>query len=89
MRDGLYGRDTVPRRILDALLARRLDDAVDGALDGVVAPAGEQIASIDDHGALDGSGVDELACRALDLEPAAAVLEEQGDGPVVLLRERK
>lgn len=58
---------------------------MDGALDGVVAPAGEQVSRVDDDGALDGRCVDEDACWALDLEAASVVLEEESDGAVVLL----
>lgn len=64
-------------------LRRRFDNPVNGALDGVVAPSRQQIAGIDDTSPLDRRGVHELAVRALDLQPAGRVLEEQRDGAVV------
>lgn len=55
-------RNTVSsREDFDRLFMRRLDHAVDGALDGVVAPAGQQVTGVDHNGVWDGSGVNKLA----------------------------
>lgn len=64
---------------------RRLDDAVLGAADRVVAPAGEEVGAVEDDGALDRGHVDEDAAlvRFLDLQPAGRVLEEEGDAAVI------
>jgi hypothetical protein len=59
---------------------RRLDNAVLGALDGVVGPAREQVGGVNDDGVFDRGGVDEGAFRGEDLEAAGHVLEEEGDG---------
>ena len=59
---------------------RRLDNAVLGALDGVVGPAREEVGSVDDDGVFDGRRVDEVAVRGEDLEAAGHVLEEEGYG---------
>jgi len=81
-------RHAVPRRVhvrVVVLLrpARGLDDAVAGALDNVVRPAGEQVARVDDDGVGDGDRVDEGPPRAADLQAAARVLKQQRQGAVV------
>ena len=60
-------RNTVSRWIGLALLTGRLDNSMDGALDGVVAPPSKQIACVDNHGTFYGRGIDKLPRRALDL----------------------
>ena len=59
---------------------RRLDDAVLGALDGVVGPARQQVRGVDDNGVFDGRRVDEVAVWREDLKAAGHVLEEEGYG---------
>lgn len=59
---------------------RRLDNAVLGALDGVVGPAREEVGGVDDDGVFDGRRVDEVAVGREDLEAAGHVLEEEGYG---------
>lgn len=56
-----------------------------GAFDGVVAPSREQITGVDHDSSFDRSGIDELTCRTLDLETASVVLEQKGDGAIVLV----
>ena len=46
---------------------RRLDNAVLGALDGVVGPAREEVGGVDDDGVFDGRRVDEVAVGREDL----------------------
>jgi len=77
-------RNAIPGRMLVGLgRARRLDDAMQRAPNGIVAPARQQIARIDDHGARDGRRVDERPVGGLDLQAAALVLEQERDRAVV------
>lgn len=46
---------------------RRLDNAVLGALDGVVGPAREEVGGVDDDGVFDGRRVGEVAVGREDL----------------------
>ena len=62
---------------------RGLDDAVDRAADGVIAPPGEQIASVDNARILDGSRVHKVPVGAPNLQATPRVLEQQGDGAIV------
>jgi hypothetical protein len=65
------------------VLLRRLrgfDNAMLGALDGVVRPTHEEVGGIDDDGVFDWCGVDEGAVWRADLQAARHVLEEEGDG---------
>ena len=62
---------------------RRLDNAVLGALDGVVGPAREEVGGVDDDGVFDGGRVDEGVVGGEDLQAAGHVLEEEGDGAVI------
>ena len=74
-------RNAIPAR-MPVLLSRlrRLDDAVLGALDGVVGPARQQVRGVDDNGVFDGRRVDEVAVWREDLKAAGHVLEEEGYG---------
>jgi len=58
---------------------------MDGALDGVVAPSGQQISSIDNARVLDGRSVDELPVGTFHLKATPLVLEQQRDGAVVTM----
>lgn len=80
-------RNAVSWRMRLAFFVRRLHDSVDRALDGVVAPSGQQIACVHDNGALYRRGVDELPRWALDLQAASVILEQQRDGAVVLRKQ--
>lgn len=53
----------------------RFDDAVLGALDRVVGPAGQEIAGVDHDCVGDGRRVDEGVVWAEDLQAASVVLE--------------
>jgi hypothetical protein len=83
---GSHLRDAITRRIRLALLMRRFHDTVDGTLDGVVAPPRQQVACIDNDGAFDRRRVYKLSRRALNLQSAPVVLEQERDGAVVLCR---
>lgn len=50
-----------------------------------IAPSHEQVAHVHDQSSLEGRGVDEVTrpARVLDLQSAARVLEEHGDGAPV------
>ena len=74
-------RNAIPTR-MPVLLSglRRLDNAVLGALDGVVGPARQQVRGVDDNGVFDGRRVDEVAVWREDLKAAGHVLEEEGYG---------
>lgn len=63
---------------------RRLDDAVLGALDGVVGPAREEVCGVDDDGVFDRGGVDEGVVGGENLEAAGHVLEKEGYGACVV-----
>ena len=67
-----------------ALFMGRLYNTMNSTPDGIVAPASEQIASVDDNGPFDRRRINELACRALDLESSSVILEEECDGAVIL-----
>jgi hypothetical protein len=62
---------------------RRLDDAVLGALDGIVRPPCQEIGRIHDNGVFNRRGVDESALGREDLQAAGHVLEEERDGAVI------
>ena len=77
-------RDAVSGRVDFALVrARRLDHTMNGRLDRVVAPPCQKITGVNHHSVFDRRGVHEGSCRALHLEAASGVLEEQGDAAVV------
>lgn len=71
-----------------ALGPGRFHHPVDRALDGVVAPPGQQVSRVDDNGVLDRGGIDKLPVGRLHLQAAARVLEQEGDGPVVAVLAR-
>jgi hypothetical protein len=80
-------RNAVPAR-MHILLGglRRLDDAVLGALNGVVRPPRQKIRRVHDNGVFDRRGIDESAFGREDLQAAGHVLEEKRDGAVVGMR---
>ena len=61
-------RDAVSSRVHRAVAGRGLDDAVDCALDRVVAPPGEKIARVDHASVFNRGRVDEGTRRTLNLQ---------------------
>lgn len=68
--------------------SRGLNDAMPRADDEIVAPPRQQIPGVDDDGARDRGGAHPRAARALDLEPAHVVLEQERDAAVVAVGAR-
>ncbi len=82
---GRHVRDAISSGIDGTVARRRLDDAVDCALNVVVAPSCEQVSRIDNAGILDGRGIDKCAGWTLHLQATSRVLEEQRNRPVVTM----